>query len=282
MSQDPIEPLNFTAQFSHRALGNPPSTLPESAISNAFPGLECDFRNVWRRIFEGIVLHESDNYVVDVEDHQYDDLRGRRLLYIEESPTLVQVHGPNIPNTDVALGFSTLEWSNALADKLATPGHAMLCYFSKDASGAPIVLDAVLTPDDLLKKLRAEAVQRTLRIRQLFAKATSDAASAYLPVIDRQLVQPGELTQSLCSPWQNDYRECACYYWAASRPDFVNVEPGPDGLSRGQNWMMKDRENQPKEYLPDDRTDSRLYTYEELFLNWQKLLRFQIGGKDYE
>ena len=56
--------------------------------------------------------------------------------------------------------------------------------------------------------------------------------------------------------------------------DFVNVEPGPDGLSRGQNWMMKERENQPKNYLPDDRTDSRLYTYEELFLNWQKLLPF--------
>jgi hypothetical protein len=133
-----------------------------------------------------------------------------------------------------------------------------------------------------LKKLRNEAVQQTLRIRKLFAKATGDAISAYLPVIDRQLLQPGELTQSLCSPWQNDYRECACYYWAASRPDFVNVEPGPDGLSRGQNWMMKDREKQPKNYLPDDRTDSRLYTYEELFLNWQKLLRFQIGGKDYE
>jgi hypothetical protein len=282
MSQDSIEPLNFTAQFSHRAVGNPLSTLPESAISNSFPGLECDFRNVWRRIFEGVVLHESDNYVVDVEDQKYADLKGRRLLYIEESPTLVQVHGPNRPTADVALGFSTMEWSNALADKLATPGHEMRCFFSKDQSGAPIVLDAVLTPGDLLKKLRAEAVQQTLRIRPMFAKATGDVISEYVPVIDRQLLQPGELTQSLCSPWQNDYRECACYYWAASRPDFVNVEPGPDGLGRGQNWMMKDRENQPKEYLPDDRADSRLFTYEELFLNWQKLLRFQIGGKDYE
>jgi hypothetical protein len=166
-----------------------------------------------------------------------------RLLFIEETPTLVQVHGPNIPAADVALGFSTLEWSNALAATLTTPGHAMPCYFSKDTSGAPIVLDAVLTPDEQLKKLRAEAVQQTLRIRGLFAKSTGDAVSAYLPVIDRQLLQPGELTQSLCSPWQNDYRECACYYWAASRPDFVNVEPGPDGLSSGQNWMMKDRES---------------------------------------
>ena len=220
--------------------------------------------------------------MVEVEDPQFEHLKGRRLFFIEDAPTVVQVHGPNIPGADVALGFSTLEWSNALADKLVTPGQEMMCFFSKDTSGAPLVLDAVLSPDDLLKKLRSEAVQQTLRIRKLFAKATGDVVSTYLPVIDRQLLQPGELTQSLCSPWQNDYRECACYYWAASRPDFVNVEPGPDGLSRGQNWMMKDRENQPKNYLPDDRTDSRLYTYEELFLNWQKLLRFQIGGKDYE
>jgi hypothetical protein len=282
MSQQPIEPLNFTAQFSHRAAGNPPSTLPDSAISNSFPGLECDFRNVWRRIFEGIVLHESDNYVVDVEDHHYDDLKGRRLLYIEDSSTLVPVHGPNLPSTDVALGFSTTEWSNTLADKLTTPGREMLCYFSKDKSGASVVLDGVLSQTDLLKKLRNEAVQQKLRIRPLFAKVTGDAISAYLPVIERDLVRPGELTQSLCSPWQNDYRECACYYWAASRPDFVNVEPGPDGLSRGQNWMMKDRENRPKEYLPDDRKDSRLHSYIDLFVNWQRLLRFQIGGKDYE
>ena len=41
-----------------------------------------------------------------------------------------------------------------------------------------------------------------------------------------ELPQPGELTQGLCSPWQNDYRECACYYWAASRPDYVNVVAG--------------------------------------------------------
>src|SRR3712207_8764033 len=49
--------------------------------------------------------------------------------------------------------------------------------------------------------------------------------SEVLPLIDESIAGPGELTQSLCSPWQNDYRECGCYYWAASRPDYVNVEP---------------------------------------------------------
>jgi hypothetical protein len=31
--------------------------------------------------------------------------------------------------------------------------------------------------------------------------------------------QPGELMQSLCSPWQHDFRDCACHYWAANHPD---------------------------------------------------------------
>ena len=54
-----IEPRNLAAQLHYRAAGNPPSTLPESAISNCFPGLEFDFRNIWRRVFEGIEIHEA-------------------------------------------------------------------------------------------------------------------------------------------------------------------------------------------------------------------------------
>ena len=62
-----IEPRNLTAQLHHRAAGNPPSTLPDSAISNCFPGLEFDFRNVWRRVFEGIEIHEASGCVVRAE-----------------------------------------------------------------------------------------------------------------------------------------------------------------------------------------------------------------------
>jgi hypothetical protein len=107
-------------------------------------------------------------------------------------------------------------------------------------------------------------------------------------VVAEQLVLAGELTQGLCSPWQNDYRECACYYWAASRPDYVNVVIGEDGASRGDNWLSKERSGN---YVLDDRsdarlanfddsTDSRLVSYDDLFLHWEKLLRFQIEGRD--
>src|SRR5207302_1197779 len=31
----------------------------------------------------------------------------------------------------------------------------------------------------------------------------------------------GEMTQSLCSPWQHDFRDCGCHYWASNHPDVV-------------------------------------------------------------
>jgi hypothetical protein len=96
-------------------------------------------------------------------------------------------------------------------------------------------------------------------------------------VISEALAKAGELTQGLCSPWQNDYRECSCYYWASARPDFVNVEVGPDGLSKGDNWFQRDRTGS---YVPDDYADMRLVMYDELFSDWEQRLQFQIGGKD--
>src|SRR4029079_3021991 len=39
--------------------------------------------------------------------------------------------------------------------------------------------------------------------------------------------QPGELMQGLCSPWQHDFRDCQCFYWAANHPDVVLGELYP-------------------------------------------------------
>ena len=121
-----------------------------------------------------------------------------------------------------------------------------------------------------------------LKVRHFFDQETGpDGQVQRRAVIARSLVQPGDLTQSLCSPWQNDYRECACFYWAASRPDYVNIEPSPDGLSTGQNWMQKNRTPAtPNFYIVDDWQDERLLTHEVLFTEWEKNLLFVIGGHD--
>jgi hypothetical protein len=255
-----IQPRNLTAQLLHRAAGNPPSTLPTAAISNCFPGLEFDFRNVWRRLFEGIEVHEAHGFVVRAEG-ELARLQGRFLIQIGDSPVLLDVRGPNVQGQEETLDFAFIEWSNAAARALADHADQLVpCEF----------LDASVDPQT------TETVE--LRIRPIFVR--SDATEETVPLLDEVIARPGELTQSLCSPWQNDYRECGCYYWAASRPDYVNVEPTPQGPSRGNNWMARSRE--PKTYEQDNPANPRQITYDDLFRNWQELLRFIVEGQDHD
>ncbi len=259
---------NLTAQIHHRGAGNPASVLPRSAISNCFPGLEFDFRNLWRRAFEGIVLVENNNYVVDA-DPAYEELKSRRLLRFAglDVGTMVLTTGPVFPNgssgTLASAGnpnaVSFMEWSNSIARILHLQGQVVSCQFSEQTGADTEILWDKDTP----------TITVDLKLRHFFKEQSAEFNPA--------LLQPGELTQGLCAPWQNDYRECACYYWAASRPDYVNVEPGQDGLSHGDMWFAKKRTGT---YIPDNRTDTRLYSYDDLFKSWQEDLQFIIKGKD--
>jgi hypothetical protein len=264
-----IDPRNRMAQLLHRSAGNPSNSLPSSAISNCFPGLEFDFKAFWRRAFVGIVLQEWDNYVVEIEDPRYDGLKHHRLLKVDGKDIMTLVTGPHIPGggnsvlvaSPNSAGTLAMEWSNALAFVMRRQGHAVKCHFTMEPSDA--------MPE--MPKASTELLEVDLTVRRMF---DGDSAA---PAKD--LLHPGELTQGLCSPWQHDYRECACYYWPASRPDYVNVEPTPDGLSRGDMWLAKS-DPRPGEYILDDRADTRLVTYDELFENWEKWLRFAIKGRD--
>lgn len=254
-----ISPLNLAAQLDYRAAGNPPNSKPDTAISNAYPGLEMDARNLWKRILTGVELHESLNFVLEA-NAGFEELKGMLLLSVAGVEMTAPVTGPaengvTAPLQD-AFGSSrmALEWSNALAGVLH--GHAggmVECVFQS--------LDGKRT------------LTRSLRLRPMFEEGTA--------VVARELAEPGALTQSLCAPWQNDYRECACFYWAANRPDYVNVEPRTDGTSAGNNWMQKDRTaDTPKVYINDDWQDDRLYSHTDLVRDWEKLLRFVIANQD--
>jgi hypothetical protein len=263
-----ISPRNRMAQLHHRALGNPANTLPTTAISNCFPGLEYDFKNFWRRAFVGIVLQEWDNLVVGIEDEQYRDLMGHRLLRVADRDIVTTVSGPYVQggaSNPLGTGGNpnaliSMEWSNALAFVMQHQGRPAKCQFTSEPAG-PVLQPTPTDPDDMLEV--------SLTVRRALEENSA------VPAAD--LLHPGELTQGLCSPWQHDYRECACYYWPASRPDYVNVEPGPGGVSVGDNWMSKERTGQ---YVLDDRVDSRVVSYDDLFRDWEKMLCFQIKGRD--
>jgi hypothetical protein len=157
-----------------------------------------------------------------------------------------------------------MEWSNNMANVLQKQGQKVTCYFTKDEA----FYEVVVTKKDL-KEHKDKFQEVTLTVNHIFEGDTA--------VFSDEVIKPGEMTQGLCAPWQNDYRECACYYWAASRPDFVNVEPNDKGLSTGDSWMAKKRTG---EYIPDNRTDTRLLSYDDLFRNWEGELSFLVRGKD--
>jgi hypothetical protein len=272
-----IQPSNLAAQLSYRGRGNPANAHPVSAISNCFPGLEFDFRTIYRRMFVGIELSEHTNYIVKAEE-PHCDLIGHRLLFIgdTDTPVAVKTTGIGMPGYPGTLktqlnpeAVSFMEWSNNLARVWEKSGQSVTGWFTADRS-----LTERLPPtkaEDI-----AKLVARELTLRPLFEPSALDGGKT--ATLARVLADPGDLSEGLCSPWQNDYRECACYYWAASRPDYVNVTDTPSGVTTGEQWMTK--APTPAGYIPDDRADPRLWSYDDLFKNWQEHLRFIIGGTD--
>jgi hypothetical protein len=290
-----ISPSNLSAQLNYRGRGNPWNSQPVTAISNCFPGLEFDFRVIWRRMFEGLLLIECHNLVIDAEG-PLAGLKHHRLLAIEDPerterdsplPVMVKTTGAQMPGKlydgvpgrtyvgDLGTpanknGISFMEWSNSLARIFDAQGRTVIGYFTAHKS-----MDEVLLPTD--KKDLAHLKKVDLKVRRIFDVSQVDGQQ--MATISQSLIEPGELSQGLCSPWQNDYRECACYYWAASRPDYVNVVDGPDGVSRGDNWMAVERPAGGG-YLLDDREDSSVWSYDQLFQNWQGFLKFVVGGSE--
>jgi hypothetical protein len=272
VSQNPprIAPRNLSAQLDYRGRGNPPVAHPSSAISNCFPGLEFDFRAIWRRIFVGVVLSENNNYVIEAVDKS---LLHRRLLKVDGHPVSVEAKGPLFPGRVDSLGtggnpqsVAFLEWSNTIAHIWDKQGQQVACEFTVDEFP-----DNEVLPDN--KDVETRVVN--LEMRRIFEQTEIGGKPEKLAVIAEALVEPGELSQGLCSPWQNDYRECACYYWAASRPDYVNVVAADDGTSRGDNWMQRERTGS---YLPDSRDGKLTLSYDDLFEQWEKVLKFVVRG----
>ena len=195
------------------------------------------------------------------------------LLKINDRPLSVVTQGPvmpgrgptNLSTGDSPDGVSFMEWSNTVALVVSHQGQKVRCLFTLEASEQEVL------PDDPEVKTQV----RELEVRHIFEQVEIDGALQRLALLSEAMAHPGELTQGLCSPWQNDYRECACYYWAASRPDYVNVVPADDGTSRGDNWMQR---RDTGSYVVDNRDFESSLSYDDLFRSWESVLRFVIGG----
>jgi len=254
-----ILPRNLTARAAYNVPGNPPSTRTESGVANCYPGLEYDHRNLDRRFFPGLLFEfvSQGDASAPAAAKQGALLRGvdpgdPGLAPPPGFEAAAQALTAQLGGDDgTALSASDARWF--LAAITQTKDTITLA----DGDGVP--LDG-LTVWRLVRSLRPGPV--TLRLQR---RDSTTAAAIELKGWRRRYTDPatgvislayapGELTQSLCSPWMHDFRDCGCTYWASNHPDIVLAEAplddatlpsgAPDQPQRGDvqiDWLRADR-----------------------------------------
>ena len=257
-------PRNLTARADYVVRGNPVVSRPESGADNSHPGLEFDMRNLDRGFFPGLLF-----------DFQFGI--GARLADIQPPWLGTEKDGKNRLAADDGELFLWYVYGIfgdqpdrlTLADLYGIDGYDVLRKIH-DLEPGPLVVVVGRHPDELKvgnPQTLIAAASRLWQMAQppepakpgtpvepgqpletfrdgdgnlLFAVLTGKRAD-YLNgdgVIELQTAEPGALTRSLCSPWQWDFADCGCYYWAASRPDIVTSK---DGKQEQLNFL-RDRE----------------------------------------
>lgn len=414
-----LEARNLTAQLQYRGRGNPPAVHPDQSVANCYPGLEFDLRNIWKKIFVGIELHENRNVVMKTTSdatrqlglvnailHSVTLPHGRSLDIGPSESGIAAFDRPNVfadlvnlgtaevecefvrrPEEPPAISVSSLlpadvsremfgynnSWAGRFADDDDNAEHPWISDITEEDREETVTFDfkeeysiatiyvspgrneglrgSRLVPPNLFSddffievsqngadwemvadikqdvphpihilpnrfskiiltntisaryarltvrsktqigdsfiaaigeiRFRSEPVSIPLRVRDIFHVRHG-------LVINDEALAPGEFTQSLCAPWMYDFRDCWCTYWAASRPDMVNIDE--DG--NGHNWMDTDRptsadgkpdyrverESPDQEQIPSEKQ----ITHTRAITSWESkdVFKFQIGGKD--
>jgi hypothetical protein len=288
-----IFPRNLTARAAYQAAGNPVVTRLEDAVGNCYPGLEVDVRNFDRRFFPGLVFEfvgRDDNAAAYDEPNRY----GAWLRYVDYllDPEL-QSEAPEAKRLLIAIMLNAgtlgahsdwyLEWVEQGGKRLSMREH------NPDNPDYP--LDGLyvwrllrgLVPGALKIGLKRRCKEDNTEVvfdgwrRHFTDPVTGVISGAYLP---------GELLQSLCSPWQHDFRDCACMYWASNHPDavFQELEPGEPTLPNGEaadprlanlrvDWLRSDRSRDVSAAAGNTIAKNRPYQFDHFQINqeWQSL-----------
>jgi len=264
--------------------GNSVSTRLESGIGNCFPGLECDLRNLERRFFPFLVM-DMPNASIDLEKVELAGARaalGRGEISAATFKTYQALHqslekgitwrirhmaGQFGPLGTLSFSLSELGTRSSGPDRLPA-----------DAWTAVRLIEEGSVVTITLQPSRGSSIELSERRARYLG---DDGALAAMFV-------PGELTQSLCSPWTHDFRDCACFYWASNHPDIV-LPPYPSAPTTDTRWDI------PVPWERADRAPDRLpapassldptpieFDYGDINLKWQSLnfvleRREQIG-----
>lgn len=246
-----IFPRNLTAHAAEIVRGNPVNTRPESGVDNSHPGLEFDQRMMSRAFFPGLVFdfqfgigaklveirpelmtHPFDLQAKDVPADSADAKKALWLWYIggrfgmnPDRHALKDLYGRD--GYDVVRAVTDLEDDTIVVIFGKQPDEL-------DTPSAKVWLRRFLDPKRLIDGFKDSLFgeDQGLELGGILRNGAGEVQigvlvgprAKYLTdegVIDPDLVPVGELTQSLCSPWQWDFADCGCYYWAGSKPDIV-------------------------------------------------------------
>lgn len=286
-----IFPRNLTARAGYQVPGNPVVTRLEDTVANCYPGLELDVRNFDRRFFPGLVFEfvgRDDNTAAYDEPERY----GAWLSYVDYllDPDL-QSEEPHVKELliKIMIAAGTLGAHDDWYLEWVEQGGKRLSMRENNPDNPKYPLDGLyvwrllrgLVPGALkigLKRRKgddAEVVFDGWR-RRFTDPRTGVINGAYLP---------GELLQSLCSPWQHDFRDCACMYWASNHPDavFQELEPGEQSLPGGLaddpllnvrvDWLRTQRSREVSAAAGNTIAKNRPYQFDHFQINqeWQSL-----------
>jgi|HubBroStandDraft_6_1064221.scaffolds.fasta_scaffold41258_2 hypothetical protein len=213
--------------------GNPVSTRLESGVGNCFPGLECDLRNLERRFFPFLEVNIDDNRISVVSV----DLTGARAASQAGNLSAADLALYTRLAQDIGAGRA---WRIAqLAGLFGKLGQLTLDIATLQA---PSTGQGRRPPD-------AWTAVRMLREGSLVVLNLRGPGSASMQLEGNRsrylddngalagIFLPGELTQSLCSPWTHDFRDCGCFYWASNHPDIAQP-PLPMPTTNEPRWNM--------------------------------------------
>ena len=292
-----IIPRNRSAR-SVGVAGNPATARLASGVGNCFPGLEMDVRNLEGRFFPGILFRVVTAPLKPVPE-ALPNQAGIRLVYLDylTDPMLPQRGGAAWVDTllatytgDTGIALSNGRW---YLHWLEQDGKRISCC---EADGTPYDGETLwrfvrcLSADTPLKiaVIRRDGPdpKPVVELAGLRRRYTGDSG-----VIDTAY-PPGELTESMCNPWQHDFRDCACYYWASNHPDVVLGEADPAVAIDGEpadattaitwlDWLRRDRSPAGAVAAPASRAEAREAQIDHFEINrrWQDLA-YVIGGRE--